>query len=99
MRLAARSTWPDWLPLASAKIAVVFPNAPSSPHTPGASGSEHPLLRISPARIANWERHGVDAIEADLANNQGITYVGGPPGTREQAWRWVRHKRSQQEDK
>jgi hypothetical protein len=84
---------------ASAKIAVVFPKAPTDTRERGALGPEHPLSGISPARIANWERHGVDAIEADLANNQGVTYVGGPPGTREQALRWVRYKRSQQQDK
>jgi hypothetical protein len=34
-----------------------------------------PLAGISPTRIANWERSGVDAIEADLRNNRGLAYV------------------------
>src|SRR5580704_2479313 len=55
-----------------------------------------PLAGISAARIANWERHGVEAIEADLINNHGDRYVGGPPGTTDQAWRWVRYKRDQE---
>jgi hypothetical protein len=58
--------------------------------------AEHPLAGIPPARIANWNRYGVDAIEADLINNNGLRYVGGPPGTNEQAWRWVRYQRAQQ---
>jgi hypothetical protein len=57
----------------------------------------HPLAGISPTRIANWERYGVDAIEADLRNNRGLAYVGGPPGTEEQAWRWVRYKRAEEQ--
>jgi hypothetical protein len=55
-----------------------------------------PLAGISPTRIANWERSGVDAIEADLRNNRGLAYVGGPPGTEEQAWRWVPYKRAKE---
>ena len=55
-----------------------------------------PLTGISPTRTANWERSGVDAIEADLRNNRGLAYVGGPPGTEEQAWRWVRYKRAKE---
>jgi hypothetical protein len=59
---------------------------------------DHLLAGIPPARIANWERHGVDAIEADLNSTDGLRYVGGPPGTKEQARRWVRYKRAQQQE-
>ena len=52
------------------------------------------LSDISLARVEAWERYGVDAIEADLKNNDGMRYVGGPPEVREQAWRWVRAVRA-----
>jgi hypothetical protein len=52
------------------------------------------LSDISLARVAAWEQHGVDAIEADLKNNDGMRYVGGPPEVRQQAWRWVRAVRA-----
>ncbi len=43
------------------------------------------LRDISLARIATWEQYGVDAIEADLKNNNGMHYVGAPSEVREQA--------------
>ena len=52
------------------------------------------LSDISLVHVAAWERHGVDAIEADLKNNDGMRYVGGPPEVRQQAWRWVRAVRA-----
>ena len=56
------------------------------------------LAGIHPSRIANWESKGVDAIEADLKYGDGIRYVGGPPGTKEQAWRWVNYVRAQNQN-
>jgi hypothetical protein len=38
----------------------------------------------------------VDVIEADLKNNQGRTYVGGPPEAKDQAWRWARYERAKE---
>ncbi len=52
------------------------------------------LSDISLARVAVWEQHGVDVIEADLKHNDGMRYVGGPPEVRQQAWRWVRAVRA-----
>lgn len=52
---------------------------------------------IPASRKANWERFGVDAIEADLKNRGGVTYVGGPPEARHQAWVWVRVQRIMQQ--
>jgi hypothetical protein len=52
------------------------------------------LSDISLARVAAWEQHGVDVIEDDLKNNDGMRYVGGPPEVRQQAWRWVRAVRA-----
>jgi hypothetical protein len=63
---------------------------------PMAEQDDHPLAGISPSRIANWQRHGVDAIEADLTHTGGSRLVGGPPGTAEDAWRWVRYMRNQE---
>jgi hypothetical protein len=83
--------------IASSSIAIEFPNTTQQAPAATDVNSQHPLAGIAPTRIANWERHGVDAIEADLLNRQGITYVGGPPGTNEQAWQWVRYKRAQQQ--
>ena len=60
--------------------------------------ADHPLAGIHPSRIANWESKGVDAIEADLKYGDGIRYVGGPPGTKEQAWRWVNYVRAQNQN-
>lgn len=77
--------------LAIPSIAVSF----SSTDIAAATNSlGHPLAGIHPSRIANWESKGVDAIEADLKYSGGIRYVGGPPGTKEQAWRWVNHARA-----
>jgi hypothetical protein len=55
-----------------------------------------PLADIDPNRIKQWEEVGVDAVEADLKTNNGLTYVGADhaiPG----AWRWVRYKRKQEQ--
>jgi hypothetical protein len=52
---------------------------------------------IPASRKANWERFGVEAIEADLKNSNGVTYVGGPPEARQQAWLWVRVQRNMQQ--
>ena len=51
------------------------------------------IKAISPARIAEWEKWGLDAIEADLKNTGGIRYVGGSQENRMQAWAWVRVQR------
>lgn len=76
---------------ASPSIAVEF-NRADRP-------TEDTIEGISAARIASWERYGVDAIEADLVHNGGHRYVGGPPEVREQAWRWVRYKKQIQNTK
>ena len=49
----------------------------------------HDLSDIPPARIAAWDQHGVDAIEADLIKTGGVRLVGGPAEIPHQAWRWV----------
>ena len=54
------------------------------------------LEGISPNRILNWERFGVDLIENDLKNKDGIRYVGGTHEVKTQAWRWVNHVREKQ---
>lgn len=76
--------------LATPSVAISL--APSGAAT--AASADHPLHGINPVRIANWEKHGVEAVEADLTYNQGTTYVGGPPEIKEQAWRWVRFRKS-----
>jgi hypothetical protein len=83
--------------LAEAAIAVTLPSS-SNPAAEGLT-TDHPLYGIHPMRIANWQRHGVDAIEADLLNRGGMTYVGGPPEAREQARRWVRYMRDRDKAK
>lgn len=77
--------------LAIPSIAVSFS---STDITAATNSLDHPLAGIHPSRIANWESKGVDAIEADLKYGDGIRYVGGPPGIKEQAWRWVNHVRA-----
>jgi hypothetical protein len=47
-------------------------------------------------REAEWEKHGVDAISADL-DQGGFRLVGGPPETRQQAREWVAKKRAEKE--
>src|SRR5205807_3882516 len=79
--------------LAASTISIVFPAPSPTTHLNSEAPSGDPLDGIAPARIANWERYGVDAIEADLKYNKGTSYVGGPPEAREQARRWVRYKR------
>jgi hypothetical protein len=49
--------------------------------------------RIPASRIANWDKYGVDAIEADLTHKSGLGLVGGPPEAREQARLWIRMRR------
>lgn len=73
--------------LAAPSVAIA--PVPSTAVTP-----DLPLHGINPTRIANWEKHGVEAVEADLTYNQGAAYVGGPPEINEQAWRWVRFRKS-----
>jgi hypothetical protein len=85
--------------LATSAIAIVFPVGPLTTHSSSEAPLGDALEGIAPGRIANWERYGVDAIEADLKNNKGTSYMGGPPEAREQAWRWVRYKRDQQQPK
>lgn len=79
--------------LAIPSIAISLPR--SGP-VPGAGG-DHPLQGISLTRIAIWEKHGLEAVEADLTYNNGLTYVGGPPDIIEQAWRWVRFKKTRRQ--
>jgi len=55
-----------------------------------------PLSDIPAERIAEWNQHGVDAVEADLKATGGIRYVGGVPGTVQLAWRWVNSERTKQ---
>ena len=43
------------------------------------------------ARFAEWEKRGVEAIEADLLRG-GSRFVGGPPAVRDLAWEWVRKR-------
>jgi hypothetical protein len=76
--------------LAIPTIAVSF-----SSNAPTLDAAAHPLAGIHPTRIANWEKIGVDAIEADLKYSGGTRYVGGPAGTAEQAWRWVNYKQAE----
>jgi hypothetical protein len=85
--------------LAASTIAIIFPAPASTLHFTSEPRSGSQLEGIAPARIANWEHYGVDAIEADLKSNKGTSFVGGPPEAREQAWRWVCHKRDQQQPK
>jgi len=59
----------------------------------------NPIRGIPPERVAEWERYGVDVIDADLRNNRPPHYVVGPPGTGVQAWRWVKYKRAQDQAK
>jgi hypothetical protein len=81
---------------AMAPIAISFPSPTGDSKPTNQQANDNPLRDIPATRIANWERYGADAIEADLTNNNGITYVGGPPEAREQAWRWVRHVRAKE---
>jgi hypothetical protein len=53
------------------------------------------LSDIPAATIAQWERLGVDLIEADLKGT-GLRYVGGVD-VQAQAWRWVTSKRTAQQ--
>jgi class 3 adenylate cyclase len=50
------------------------------------------VSKISPARIKEWEKWGLEVIEGDLKNG-GIRYVGGTLEIREQAAAWTRVKR------
>jgi hypothetical protein len=52
-----------------------------------------PLAGIPAHSIAQWEQWGVDVIENDLKMKNGIGYVGQPV---KEAWRWVKHKRAQE---
>jgi hypothetical protein len=61
------------------------------------SAHNDPLAGIDPARIAEWEKLGVDCIETDLKQRNGLTYIGAQHAV-EWAWRWVRHKRAQEEE-
>src|SRR5208337_607763 len=52
-----------------------------------------PLAGIPAQAIAQWEQWGVDVIENDLKMRNGIGYVGSRV---QEAWRWVKHKRAQE---
>jgi hypothetical protein len=54
------------------------------------------LAGIDPNRIKYWEDAGVDADEADLKSNNGLTYVGAEQAI-PWAWRWVKYKRKQEQ--
>lgn len=45
-------------------------------------------------RIERWEGIGVEAIEADLSTNGGITYIG-PEDRHALARKWIEFKKSQ----
>jgi hypothetical protein len=54
---------------------------------------QDPLAGIPAQAIAHWEQWGVDVIENDLKMRNGIGYVGKRV---KEAWRWVKHKRAQE---
>lgn len=50
------------------------------------------VSKISPARIKEWEKWGLEVIEGDLKNG-GFRYVGGTLEIRQQAAAWTRVQR------